>query len=130
MSAVTKSPEQLSYETTTLFEKLDQQSRDINNIHLQLVELKGNVASIITLMEQSLNKTPSTLECNARYQNVVEKLAKMDKEIEEKAEKSEFYSLKEDLRTLKIALWAIMIAFLTPIAGFTIYRLFGGPLVI
>ena len=126
-----KTTEQLSHETTVLFDKLEQHNTALQAISIQIAELKGQVTSLITVSERVLNNTPSNVECSAKHERIREDIARIERDMVEgrkcSVSRVELDNFISELKGLKAFLTRLGLIVATALVGLGVYNIFGGP---
>ncbi len=127
-----KSPEQLTDETSVLFDKIEDTSKSVNGLVVQIVQIDSQLKIVIDLMRETLANTPTTAECTLKHDRIVEKLTAVEQNYIDRREmenfKKEFYSFRELIKTevkdLKNLLMRVGFAFFVPLAGIAVKVIF------
>jgi len=127
MNNIAKTPEQLTYDTKTLFKQLDKQDENIKAIQLQLVGLETHVKSLTSLVEKSLSNSVPAAQCEIKHNTLEARINDLEHGRESCVTYKEYSNLCQSHKALKKTLWAIAFIFLVPLATIVMYNLFSGP---
>lgn len=119
---MTKSTEQLSNETDTLFNKMDEQRQMLHDLKLQSTKIEGRMDSLVELMQSALTHLPSAHEYGVKYNYVCDRVDKIEKTY---VTKEQFTRFEEDFKSLRKNLWGIAVIFIIPIVGIAVKLIFG-----